>query len=153
IGNIIPIIPPAIEGSTTRLVATTATTISTSAPMRSNHGARLKNSHHKMVANAAITPARKQKSVALGIRKGTTNHDNHCTAKAMTPGHRRSDRLTIGCSIRGGVVMEAITLRETCLFRTYLQALRSMHAGAVHHHAKQSAAGTKRFHSGTFFSA
>jgi hypothetical protein len=42
------------------LVTTTATSISTIAPTRSAQGARLKNSHHTMIANAPtsapITP-------------------------------------------------------------------------------------------------
>ena len=41
-----PIIPLAIEGCTTREVTAPATSISAVAPSRSDHGARLKNSHH-----------------------------------------------------------------------------------------------------------
>ena len=58
--TIIPIPAFSMEGSTTRFVAITAITITTRALTRSNHCARLKNSHHTAITTeskaAAIIP-------------------------------------------------------------------------------------------------
>jgi hypothetical protein len=50
-GNMLPIIAVRIEMWTKGHVTTSATTISTTAPTRSNQGARLKNNHHTRIAN------------------------------------------------------------------------------------------------------
>ena len=55
-GNNIPPGAVAIDSWRTREVANIATTISTTAPTRSDHGARLKNTHHTTIANAATSP-------------------------------------------------------------------------------------------------
>ena len=49
-GNNIPPGAVAIDSWRTREVANNATTISTIAPTRSDHGARLKNTHHTAIA-------------------------------------------------------------------------------------------------------
>jgi hypothetical protein len=51
-GSIIPIIPFEMDSCTRREVADSATIIRTIAPRRSDHGARLKNSHHRTMISA-----------------------------------------------------------------------------------------------------
>jgi hypothetical protein len=51
IGNIIPIIPFAMDGCTRCDVANNPTIIRTMAPTRSDQGARLKNSHRRRTAS------------------------------------------------------------------------------------------------------
>ena len=55
-GSIIPIIPFAIDSSTTRDVAKNATIITTRAATRSDQGARRKNSHHTGTARPPKIP-------------------------------------------------------------------------------------------------
>ena len=50
-GNIIPIIPVAIDTWMMLFVANSPTIIKTIAPKRSDQGARLKNTHHRTIAN------------------------------------------------------------------------------------------------------
>jgi hypothetical protein len=85
-----PIIPFVIERWRKGRVANTAATITTIAPIRSDHGARLKNSHHTMIASvpasAAIMPANPVSGKIAGIRILSPT----ITAAATTPGHNRS---------------------------------------------------------------
>ena len=74
-----------------RDVATSATTIRTMAPTRSDQGARLKNSHHTTTANPPTTPPSiAERRTASGTTMGTTNQTSHCSTTATTPGHSRS---------------------------------------------------------------
>jgi len=88
--TIIPIIPPAIDGWTTRRVAARATATTTSAPARSAHGVRLKNIHHAMIpSEVTIAPMMPNTSVS-GTKAGMTNLISTSSAARTTPGHRRS---------------------------------------------------------------
>ena len=72
-GNIIPIMPVAIDTWMTRDVATIATIIRTMAPKRSDQGARLKKTHHTTIANPPTSPPITPKGMASGSTMGTTN--------------------------------------------------------------------------------
>src|SRR5215207_2647824 len=80
-------------------VPISARTISTSAPTRSNQGARLKKSHHKTTANPHKTPIPKPRRVARGIKAGRTNQASHCSTTAAIPGQSRSDFREVGIAI------------------------------------------------------
>src|SRR5262245_6737686 len=80
----------AIDGSTTHRVAYIAGTVTTKAPIRSTHGARLNSSHHTATTSPMAIPANMPYTRASGTRTGTTNHASHCTVTATTPGHSRS---------------------------------------------------------------
>ncbi len=73
--NIIPIIPLAIDSWTMRDVATSATTIRTMAPKRSDQGARLKNSHHTTTANPPTSPPSIPTTAGLGHDDGDDKPD------------------------------------------------------------------------------
>ena len=90
-GNNIPPGAVAIDSWRTREVANNATTISTIAPTRSDHGARLKNTHHTTIANAATSPPSNPTGGAPGATSGTaTSLNSSSSAAATTPGHSRS---------------------------------------------------------------
>jgi hypothetical protein len=97
-GSIIPIIPFAIDACTTRDVAISATTINRTAPTRSDHGARLKNSHQARIANEATSAPSTAMMPASGRTSGTTNLTSPSSTAAATPGHSRSG-LRIGPSV------------------------------------------------------
>ena len=59
-------------------------------PTRSDHGARLKNSHHTKTANPPAIPPRIAVPPAPGTTMGRTYLASHCSATAATPGHSRS---------------------------------------------------------------
>ena len=65
-----PIIPVAIDLSTRREVTSRPTAINARAPSRSDHGARLKNSHQTMIASAPATPTIIPRRKALGTSNG-----------------------------------------------------------------------------------
>jgi hypothetical protein len=97
-----PIMPFAIDSCTTREVANSATAKSATAPKRSSHGARLKNSHHAAMTTAPATPpstARRPsgipKSIASGATAGATNVTTPRKTAPATPGHTRSGFGTI----------------------------------------------------------
>src|SRR5215207_9848559 len=95
-----------------RFVAISVMTISTSAPTRSNQGARLKNSHHSAIANPHNTPISKPMAAVRGKRKGTTNHASHCSTTAITPGHSRSRFGGVGNAICSGVILVRAYARQ-----------------------------------------
>src|SRR6516165_1026657 len=88
--GIIPIIPVAIDLWTMRKVAATATTISTSAPRRSDQRTRLKNIHQTRINNPPATLPRTPTPAMLGATTGTTNQASHCNTTATTPGQSNS---------------------------------------------------------------
>ena len=64
-----------------RDVANSATIIRTTAPKRSDQGARLKNTHHTTIANPPTSTAKhRDQIVASGTTMGTTNRTSHCSA-------------------------------------------------------------------------
>ncbi len=73
-----------------RGVATSATIIRTTAPQRSDQGARLKNAHHTTTANPPTSPPSTAKATASGTTMGTPNLTSHCSTTMTTPGHSRS---------------------------------------------------------------
>jgi hypothetical protein len=89
-GNIIPIIPVAIETWMMRDVASSATIARTTAPQRSSIGARLKKAHHTTIANAHKSPPRMANAKSSGMTMGTPNLTRHSSTTAATPGHSRS---------------------------------------------------------------
>jgi len=88
--------PVRIDTSTTRDVTKSETGINTIAAMRSDHGARLKNSHHTTIATAeTIAPINAEKKKS-GARIGTPNLRTHKSNAAATPGHNRSGLREVG---------------------------------------------------------
>src|SRR5215213_964075 len=79
-----------------RKVANNATIIRTTAPTRSDQGARLKNSHHRMTANPKPKVARSADFVASGATTGSPNLTSHCRITRTTPGHSRSGFRRVG---------------------------------------------------------
>src|SRR6476661_7947357 len=73
----------------TRDVAYSVAAIRTTAPNRSDQGARLKKTHQTRTANPPATPPITPKATAPGTAMGTTNLASHCSATATTPGHSR----------------------------------------------------------------
>jgi hypothetical protein len=89
--SIIPCPAPTIDAWATVLVANTATTITMIAPTRSNHGARLNNSHHTAITNAPATPPSIAMSAPLsGASSGAPIMTSNWTMAMTTPGHSRS---------------------------------------------------------------
>src|ERR1022692_1664609 len=89
-GNNIPCAPVAIDTSTMRFVANSATIISPTAPTRSDQGARLRNNHQRMTANPPTGPANTPMNKAPGAKTGTPNRTSNCRITMTTPGHSRS---------------------------------------------------------------
>ena len=99
--NIMPIIPPTIDSWRSGLIATMATAITTTAPRRSSHGARLKNVHHTMTATVPASPAITPRSEASGMTSGSANLASTMIEAAITPGQRRSGfRSVAGQSVK-----------------------------------------------------
>src|SRR5882724_8623838 len=96
---IMPIPAFAMDWWTRGFVANTATIIRTMAPMRSNQGARLKNSHHTRTASPQTSPPIIPNIIVSGATKGMTNQTSHCRTTATTPGHSRKDFRGAGSSI------------------------------------------------------
>ena len=93
----------AMDGWTQSLVAAIATTIRTMAPTRSDHGARLNNSHQRTTASPPTTPPRtasrpigSEATSASGAILGTPNASSHCRTTMTTPGHSRSGLRDVG---------------------------------------------------------
>ena len=83
-GNNIPCAPVAIDLSTMRDVANIAAIIRTTAPKRSDHGARLKNTHHRTIANPPPSPAKHPDEHGFGDddrddkpKQALQYHDDH----------------------------------------------------------------------------
>src|SRR5947207_760057 len=95
-GNIIPIIPPAMDLWIMRDVANAATIIRTMALTRSDQGARLKNSHHTTIANAPTSPPITPNIMVSGTRIGATN----LTSSSSTAGRRRATAGAVSASVR-----------------------------------------------------
>src|ERR1039457_2974830 len=89
-GNNIPCAPVAIDTSTMRFVANSTTIIRPTAPKRSDQGARLRNNHHRTMANPPTSSPSNPKSAASGTTAGTANLTSHCRITMTTPGHSRS---------------------------------------------------------------
>src|SRR5262245_46844502 len=89
--SIIPCPAPTIDAWATALVANTATTIRTIAPTRSDHGARLNNSHHTAISNAPTTPPSMPISAPpSGASRGAPTMTSNWTMAMATAGHSRS---------------------------------------------------------------
>src|SRR6185369_17330503 len=121
-----PIAPPAIDSCTTRLVPINASTIRTSAKIRSIHGARLKNSHHKRMINPPMTPESSATNMAWGKIAGTTNHPSHCKTTAIRPGHTRIGLR--GVAIAVSVVIFVSILREHNDLKAWADRSRNAYA-------------------------
>src|SRR5688500_2494641 len=89
IGKIMPIAPVASDTSRNGNVAAIAAIIRTIAAMRSNHAARLKNSHQTAIAKNPANPPMTAYIVWSGATIGIPNRASHCAATIATPGHRR----------------------------------------------------------------
>ena len=98
-GNMNPIIPVAIERSMMRDVANIAASTKTTAPQRSDPGARLKNAHHMTIANPPTTPPRAPNGKASGTTMGRTNLARHTINTRTTPGHSRSGFWGVGSPV------------------------------------------------------
>ena len=114
-GNVIPIIPVAIERSTMRDVAPSATTIRRMAPNRSIQAARLKKTHHRTIASPPTNPPNTLISSASGHTIGTPNLRIHSSVTATTPGHSRSGFLG-ACSSAG----RRVTFRQYSSTRNFV---------------------------------
>src|SRR2546425_12153050 len=95
-GNILLIPAFAMDGWTICFVANTATTITTMAPTRSDQGARLKNTHHRTIANPPTTPPNIPKMANSGMTMGTATMASNISTAAATPGHSRSGFRGVG---------------------------------------------------------
>ena len=80
-----PIIPPTIDSWKNGLIAMMATAITTIAPRRSSHGARLKNIHHTMTATVPAKPAMTPRLEASGMTSGSANLTSTMIEAAITP--------------------------------------------------------------------
>src|SRR5262249_2045244 len=87
--------PLAIDSWTMRDVANNPTIIRTTAPSRSDQGARLKKTHHTTIANPPTTPTITPKAAASGTTMGRPNLTNHCSITMTTPAHNRSGRTSV----------------------------------------------------------
>src|SRR6266568_4907455 len=88
--NIIPIMPPTIDLSSSGLMAKNPTTTTASGRRRSSHGARLKNSHQITMAAAQASEPNKPITAASGLSTGTMKRSTSSRTAAATPGHSRS---------------------------------------------------------------
>src|SRR5213080_5581469 len=79
-------------------VANSATIITTMAPTRSDHGARLKSTHHTRIATPLASPPIIPNKKVSGMNIGTANMKRRSTA-AMTPGHSRSGFRVVESSV------------------------------------------------------
>src|SRR5262245_2286607 len=118
--SIIPIIPPLMDWCTTRDVATSATIIKASAPSRSDHGARLKNSHHTTVATPhsipTMTPTNESetgKTSLSGAISGRTYRASTSTIAITRPGHNRSGLRGVGPPVSIGDISVDVLLVDS----------------------------------------
>src|SRR5438552_3416615 len=79
-----------------RLATSTATSIATIAPTRSDHGARLKRSHHDTTISPPTTPPNIPKIATPGATMGTPTMAINTSVAAATPGHKRSGFRGVG---------------------------------------------------------
>ena len=87
--NIPPPAPP-IDGCAKRGVMTAASAISRTAPILSNHGARLKKSHQRRMSAAPAAPTRMPIKPPPGTNGAMTKRANTTMMAPATPGQRRS---------------------------------------------------------------
>ena len=99
IGKIMPIAPVASDTSRNGKVAAIAAIMTTIAAIRSNHAARLKNSHQTTIAKKPANPAMTAYIEPSTITAGRPKRSAHCVATIATPGHNRS-RTERGTSTR-----------------------------------------------------
>ena len=85
-----PIAPPAIDSWTMRLARNNPMTIRAIAPKRSDHAARLKNSHHRATRIPPTNPPSTPYIMVSGATAGTTNLASPASIAMTTPGHSRS---------------------------------------------------------------
>src|SRR5688572_17800652 len=93
----LPMKPPEIDAWTSGLMAITAAAMTTSAPIRSDQGARLKNSHQMRIRAAPTTPTSTPLRSASGMKKGITYRTSTISATIATPGHKRSALSPTAC--------------------------------------------------------
>src|ERR1017187_9273158 len=103
--NNIPCAPVAIDTWMRREVPNSATTIRTTAPKRSDHGARLRKTHQARTAKPPTSSPSIPKPSAPGTTAGTANLASHCSTTATTPGQRRSGFRVAGSSVRAMVIV------------------------------------------------
>ena len=82
-----------------RDVANNATIITTMAPTRSDHGARLKSTHHTRIATPLASPPIIPNKKVSGMTIGTANMKRRRSTAAMTPGHSRSGFRVVESSV------------------------------------------------------
>src|ERR1035437_6529278 len=85
-----PIAPPAIDSWTMRLTANIPMIIRAMAPKRSDHAARLKNSHHKATRIPPANPPSTPYTTKSGPPEETTILASPVSIARTTPGHSRS---------------------------------------------------------------
>ena len=85
---------------------TRATIITATAPSRSAHGARLKNSHHRRMRTPPPTPPRTAKMPPPGTSSGTIRTVSRISVARVTPGHKRRGLSTV----RGSTCVSAISV-------------------------------------------
>ncbi len=98
-----------------RGVTTTATIIRTTAPQRSERGARLKNAHHTTTASPPMNPLATPMMLVVdpGAMVGTTSQASHCSPTATTPGHSQSGGFPAGASEPGRLSAIVYSTDET----------------------------------------
>ncbi|MBM3795720.1 MAG: hypothetical protein FJW31_17070 [Acidobacteria bacterium] len=92
--NIIPIMPPVIEGWSAPVRGISVNTAATMpiAARRLNHGARLNASHQRKTASAhTMEPITAPRMPLSGKNTGVPNRTSHSIVTAATPGHRRRE--------------------------------------------------------------
>jgi hypothetical protein len=87
--------PFEMDGCTTNDVAAIVTTMNAIAPMRSTHGARLRNIHQTNTMSPHPMPPKSPIAICDGKTMGTTIQKNHWTMTAATANHNRQGTLTI----------------------------------------------------------
>ena len=121
--SIIPIIPFRTESCTIREVAYNVTTMSNKAPMRSDHTARLKKSHHSATARPPTNPPIIAIPMVSGRKAGRAYLITHWSVTMAKPGHRRN----FGCFVEpilDLVSISVVTLAVVIRFRRVLQKAR-----------------------------
>ncbi len=106
-----PMAPVAIDSWRMSGVAARATIIRATAPRRSDHGARLKNSHQTTRANPPANPPSMPYMAASGATRGTPYRASHCNATMTTPGQSRSGF--------GGVDVSACVIALVSMFKPF----------------------------------
>jgi hypothetical protein len=126
--NIIPIIPVAIDSWRMRDIVSGATIIRTTAPQRSDRGARLRNAHQTTTASPHKSPAITPKNLASGTAIGTPNINSHCSDTAATPGHSRSGLCGVCASVCAMVMLAIRAPQGFCspIYRAFTLNLKRL---------------------------